>query len=160
MSENTTTNPSPVADRLPQMTADNIADATDAQSISWANGLMGEKFPGDLCIMEDGLILLQKVDTNTARCIRVYDLNEGMWLLAMYREIFKAAGIELQIAPYTLVTTFPPEMMGEQAKCNAQYAERIEKESQAAAEAAVATPTQAFGHQRRHGGGLSVSLRQ
>ena len=140
MSENTTTNPSPVADRLPKLNAENIEDATNDKSISWAYGFMGRYTPGDLKLMEDGVIVLQKVDINTARCIRVYDLDEGMWLLAMYRETFKTAGINLQIDPYTLVTPFSPEMKEEQVESNARHAERLKSESQAAAAAAVAPP--------------------
>jgi hypothetical protein len=131
-------NTSPVADKLPKLNEEDKEKARNAESIAWAYGLMGRYTPGDLHLADDGVLALQKVDINTIRCIRVYDVEKGFWLLAMFRENFKAAGIELQVDPYTLVTPIPDEMVEEQRALEARNAGSEESAPSGAASEAVA----------------------
>jgi len=111
MPDEMTTNPNPVADRLPELNEEDEEGARTEKLIGWAFSFMGNYTPGDLHYYSRGYIVLQKVDINTVRCIQVHDEEECLKVLALFRTTFEAAGIEFQIDPYTLVTPIPADVL-------------------------------------------------
>ena len=114
MSEKTTTNPCPVADRLPKLNEKDQKMAESHDVIGWAFSLMGTYAPGDIHFDKETLLTIQKIDINTLRCLRLYDDAQSWWTLAMFKANFKAAGIEFQIDPYTQVTPVKGGPSGEE----------------------------------------------
>ena len=96
-----------VADRLPELTEEEIENATRQQPVAWAWNLIGHYNPGDIHIAADGGAVLQIISIDTIRCVRVYDHPEFLWFLSMTRCTCQRAGINLELGPYTIVTPLP-----------------------------------------------------
>ena len=95
-----------VANLLPELDKEDQEIAVNQESISWVWGLLGHYRPGDIHDTGEG-ILVQKVTFNTARCIRVFNHPEPLYLLSAYVSQFKHAGAVLEIGSCTVITPVP-----------------------------------------------------
>ena len=94
-----------VADRLPELTEDELAVAgTNVAWAAWYGGAeQGKVFHEDLGIS------LQAVANHTVRCLSVGDHPHCYLTLASMAHSFELAGVELQLDPYTIPRPAPPE---------------------------------------------------
>ena len=99
--EETTMN---VTDRLPEL--DEEETSTALENVRWAAGFVGT--PQGV-IYNDAGVDLQVVATRTVRCLAVADHPYCYRALAMMALSFETAGVELEVEPYTIIRTLPPE---------------------------------------------------
>jgi predicted secreted Zn-dependent protease len=94
-----------VADRLPELTEENLAGAaTNAAWAAWYGGAeQGRVFHEDLGIS------LQAVSNRTVRCLSVGDHPACYLALACMAHSFELVGVEFQLDPYTIPRPAPPE---------------------------------------------------
>jgi len=95
-----------IADRLPELPAEAIEDASQDDSVEWAQGMLEHYSPGDIHEMPDYGITLQIVSGDTARCISVYDHGYCMFMLHMAIITFKQADLTLELDPYTVLRPY------------------------------------------------------
>jgi|GEM_PF-3382491 len=124
--ENNKTNDVGAEILLPILNEEQIEVANNDDSTTWAARVMELNTTGDLSVQKGGMVILQIADDKTARCIRVHGHEEGLWLLAMIRETFIAAGYNFQIDPYTLVKPILGWMDGGQSRSAPKESEPIE----------------------------------
>ena len=93
-----------VTERLPEL--DEEAISTALQNVNWAAGFVGTP-PG--AIYNEMGVDLQVVATRTVRCLAVADHPYCYQTLAMMVLSFETAGVELEVAPYTIIRPLPPE---------------------------------------------------
>ena len=93
-----------VTDRLPEL--DEEDTSTALENIRWAAGFVGT--PQGV-INNDAGVDLQVVATRTVRCLAVADHPYCYRTLAMMALSFETAGVELEVEPYTIIRTLPPE---------------------------------------------------
>ena len=93
-----------VTDRLPEL--DEEDTSTALENIRWAAGFVGA--PQGV-IYNDAGVDLQVVATRTVRCVAVADHPYCYRTLAMMALSFETAGVELEVEPYTIIRTLPPE---------------------------------------------------
>ena len=99
--EETTMN---VTDRLPVL--DEEETSTALENVRWAAGFVGTPQGS---IYNDAGVDLQVVATRTVRCLAVADHPYCYRTLAMMALSFETAGVELEVEPYTIIRTLPPE---------------------------------------------------
>ena len=99
--EETTMN---VTDRLPEL--DEEETSTALENVRWAAGFVGTPQGS---IYNDAGVDLQVVATRTVRCLAVADHPYCYRTLAMMALSFETAGVELEVEPYTIIRTLPPE---------------------------------------------------
>ena len=97
---------SSIADRLPELPAEAIEDASQDDSVDWAQSMLKHYSPGDIHEMPDYGITLQIVSEDTARCISVYDHGYCMFMLHLAITTFKQAGLTLEVDPYTVLRPY------------------------------------------------------
>ena len=95
-----------IADMLPELPDEAIQDASQDDSVEWAQGMLEHYSPGDIHEMPDYGITLQMVSGDTARCISVYDHGHCMFMLHMVITTFKQAGLTLEVDPYTVLRPY------------------------------------------------------
>ena len=93
-----------VTDRLPEL--DEEDTSTALENIRWAAGLVGA--PQGV-IYNDAGVDLQVVATRTVRCLAIADHPYCYRPLARMALSFETAGVELEVEPYTIIRTLPPE---------------------------------------------------
>ena len=93
-----------VTDRLPEL--DEEDTSTALENIRWAAGFVGA--PQGV-IYNDAGVDLQVVATRTVRCLAIADHPYCYRTLAMMALSFETAGVELEVEPYTIIRTLPPE---------------------------------------------------
>ena len=93
-----------VTDRLPELDEEGISTAIE--NVRWAAGFVG--MPQG-AIYNDAGVDLQVVATRTVRCLAVADHPYCYRTLAMMALSFETAGVELEVEPYTIIRTLPPE---------------------------------------------------
>ena len=93
-----------VTDRLPEL--DEEDTSTALENIRWAAGFVGTP---QGTIYNDAGVDLQVVATRTVRCLAVADHPYCYRTLAMMALSFETAGVELEVEPYTIIRTLPPE---------------------------------------------------
>ena len=93
-----------VTDRLPEL--DEEDTSTALENIRWAAGFVGA--PQGV-IYNDAGVDLQVVATRTVRCLAVADHPYCYRTLAMMALSFETAGVNLEVEPYTIIRTLPPE---------------------------------------------------
>ena len=98
-----------LAERLPELTEEELEDATKQRGVAWVWGLIGHYRPGDIHECDSG-VSLQVVSIATIRCVRVYDHPEPFWNLSMIRATCEKAGVCLELGPYTVVTPLPEKV--------------------------------------------------
>jgi hypothetical protein len=96
-----------VADRLPELSEDNLAgSATNAAWAAWygyGGAEQGKVFREDLGIS------LQAVSNRIVRCLSVGDHPACYLALACMAHSFELVGVEFQLDPYTIPRPAPPE---------------------------------------------------
>ena len=97
-----------ISDMLPELSDEAIQDASQDDSVEWAQGMLEHYSPGDIHEMPDYGITLQIVSGDTARCISVYDHGHCMFMLHMVITTFKQAGLTLEVDPYTCLLYTSP----------------------------------------------------
>lgn len=104
------TNAATVSVRLPELNKEDKEFATTQEKLEWVEFWMSWYMPGQLQTMEDGGIILQKVDDSTVRCVSVVDHPFCYLTLSLVSTSFERRGVSLEIDPYTIVTPYtPPE---------------------------------------------------
>ena len=93
-----------VTDRLPEL--DEEDTSTALENIRWAAGFVGT--PQGV-IYNDAGVDLQVVATRTVRCLAIADHPYCYRTLAMMALSFETAGVDLEVEPYTIIRTLPPE---------------------------------------------------
>ena len=93
-----------VAERLPEL--DEEETSTALENVRWAAGFVGTPRGA---IYNDAGVDLQVVATRTVRCLAVADHPYCYRTLAMMALSFETAGVELEVEPYTIIRTLPPE---------------------------------------------------
>ncbi|MDC3282166.1 hypothetical protein OAV46_03940 [Euryarchaeota archaeon] len=93
---------------LPELDEDEVQWAMSHGSLSWAHGFMSNLETGQHLFLSKVGVHLQKVDEGTVRCIAVEDATYCFAALSMLKVTFETANLELEIAPYTLVTPYIP----------------------------------------------------
>ena len=101
-----------IADRLPELEEEHLADASQQDSIEWAQGMLNHYDPGTIHDMPKYGITLQIISENTARCISVFDHSYCMFMLQMTIATFDHADLNLEVDPYTVLR--PYETLEEQ----------------------------------------------
>ena len=92
-----------ISDRLPELEEEAIKDASQQDSIEWAQGMLSHYDVGDLHEMPKYGITLQIISEDTARCISVYDHGYPLFMLRMLMETFEHAGLTLEVDPHTVL---------------------------------------------------------
>ena len=95
-----------IADMLPELPDEAIQDASQDDSVEWAQDMLEHYPPGAIHEMPDYGITLQIVSGNTARCISVYDHGYCMFMLHMVITTFKQAGLTLEVDPHTVLRPY------------------------------------------------------
>mgnify|MGYP003324851647 CR=1 FL=1 len=95
-----------IADRLPELPAEAIEDASQEDSVEWAQGMLQHYSPGSIHEMPDYGITLQIISEDTARCISVYDHGYCMFMLQMVITTFNQAGLTLEVDPHTVLRPY------------------------------------------------------
>ncbi|MBD36343.1 MAG: hypothetical protein CL512_06200 [Actinobacteria bacterium] len=95
-----------IVEMLPELTEEWIRDATQNEHLEWARGMLEFYEPGAIHEIEEWGITLQIVSSDTARCISVFDHGYPMHMLQMLITTFEAAGLTLEIAPYTVLRPY------------------------------------------------------
>ena len=98
-----------MTDRLPELDEEEISTAIE--NVRWAAGFVGTP---QGAIYNDAGVDLQVVATRTVRCLAVADHPYCYRTLAMMALSFETAGVELEVEPYTIIRTLPPEEQNEQ----------------------------------------------
>ena len=104
--EDTTRGQMMIVDMLPELTEEWIRDATQNEHLEWARGMLEFYEPGAIHEIEEWGITLQIVSSDTARCISVFDHGYPMHMLQMLVATFGAAGLTLEIDPYTVLRPY------------------------------------------------------
>ena len=105
--DTTSTGPtSSIADRLPELTSEAIEDASQEDSVEWAQGMLQHYSPGCIHDMPDYGITLQIISEDTARCISIYDHGYCMFMLQMVITTFQRAGLTLEVDPHTVLRPY------------------------------------------------------
>ena len=95
-----------IADMLPELPDEAIQDASQDDSVEWAQDMLEHYPPGAIHEMPDYGITLQIVSGKTARCISVYDHGYCMFMLHMVITTFKQAGLTLEVDPHTVLRPY------------------------------------------------------
>ena len=92
-----------ISDRLPELEEEAIKDASQQDSIEWAQGMLSHYDVGDLHEMPKYGITLQIISEDTARCISVYDHGYPLFMLRMLMATFEHAGLTLEVEPHAVL---------------------------------------------------------
>ena len=97
-----------VSSRIPPISEERLEVASKHENLHWAHGWMAGHRDGLYhAFNEDGLTL-QRVSEKAVRCIAVVDHSYCYATLGFMTAIFEAAGIEMQIDPYTVTIPYEP----------------------------------------------------
>jgi len=95
-----------ISDRLPELEEEAIKDASQQDSIEWAQGMLSHYDAGSIHHMPKYGITLQIISKETARCISVFDHSYCMLMLQMTIATFEHAGLTLEVDPYTVLRPY------------------------------------------------------
>ena len=95
-----------IVDRLPELSDEAIEDASQEDSVEWAQGMLQHYSPGSIHEMPDYGITLQIISEDTARCISIYDHGYCMFMLQMVIPTFQSAGLTLEVDPHTVLRPY------------------------------------------------------
>ena len=93
---------------LPELDETEVQWAKSHGSLSWAHGFMSDLDTGQYLFLSQVGVHLQKAGEGKVRCIAVVDDLPCFTALSMLKLTFETANLELEIAPYTLVTPYIP----------------------------------------------------
>ena len=92
--------------QLRSFLAEAIEDASQEDSVEWAQGMLQHYSPGSIHEMPDYGITLQIISEDTARCISIYDHGYCMFMLQMVITTFQRAGLTLEVDPHTVLRPY------------------------------------------------------
>ena len=95
--------------RLPNLDEETVQEMGDHEHRQWAHGWMAGHLDGQGYFFEQSGVFIQRVTEETVRCVAVVDHSFCYSSLAWMRASFDAAGIEVQVDPYTVVIPYVPE---------------------------------------------------
>jgi hypothetical protein len=91
---------------LPELEEEALLDASQEDSIEWAQGMLKHYDTGSIHDMPKYGITLQIISEGTARCISVFDHSYCMFMLQMMIATFDHADLTLEIDPYTVLRPY------------------------------------------------------
>ena len=95
-----------IVEMLPELEEEALLDASQEDSIEWAQGMLKHYDPGSIHDMPKYGITLQIITANTARCISVFDHSYCMLMLQMMIATFDHADLTLEVDPYTVLRPY------------------------------------------------------
>ena len=95
-----------IVEMLPELEEEALLDASQEDSIEWAQGMLKHYDPGSIHEMPKYGITLQIISEGTARCISVFDHSYCMFMLQMMIATFDQADLTLEIDPYTVLRPY------------------------------------------------------
>ena len=95
-----------IVEMLPELEEEALLDASQEDSIEWAQGMLKHYDPGSIHDMPKYGITLQIISEGTARCISVFDHSYCMFMLQMMIATFDHADLTLEIDPYTVLRPY------------------------------------------------------
>ena len=95
-----------IVEMLPELEEEALLDASQEDSIEWAQGMLKHYDPGSIHDMPKYGITLQIISEGTARCISVFDHPYCMLMLQMMRTSFDHADLTLEVDPYTVLRPY------------------------------------------------------
>jgi hypothetical protein len=95
-----------IADRLPELSNEAFVDASEEDSVEWAQGMLQHYSPGSIHEMPSSGITLQIISEDTARCISIYDHGYCLFMLRMMIQTFEHAGLTLEVDPHTVLRPY------------------------------------------------------
>ena len=93
---------------LPELEEVDVQAALSHENLSWAHGFMNAYKVGEMQWLNSIGVHIQKVNTDTVRCVAVVDHGYCFAGLMMMKMSFEAAHITFELAPYTLVIPYVP----------------------------------------------------
>jgi hypothetical protein len=95
-----------VSDRLPPLDEEENALGSNHHNRQFAHGFMGDQRDGEAHFFDKIGVNIQRVNKDKVRCVSVVDHPYCYRSLAFMRVTFEAAGIEVQLDPYTVVIPY------------------------------------------------------
>ena len=98
-----------VADMLPELSEQELRKATHEDCITWVSSIVNQPI-GDIWTHDDDdenstFNLFQVISRNSIRCLRIFDHEASYWFISMVQASCKAAGISLEVGPYTVISS-------------------------------------------------------
>ena len=94
--------------RLPNLDEETTQEMGDHEHRQWAHGWMAGHYDGQSHFFDQSGVTIQRVPEDTVRCTAIVDHPYCYSSLAWMRASFEAAGIEVQVDPYTVVIPHVP----------------------------------------------------
>ena len=95
--------------RLPNLDEETTQEMGDHEHRQWAHGWMAGHYDGQSYFFDQSGVNIQKVTEEVVRCTAIVDHPFCYSSLAWMRASFEAAGIEVQVDPYTVVIPYTPK---------------------------------------------------
>ena len=95
--------------RLPNLDDETVQEMGDHEHRQWAHGWMAGHHDGQSYFFDKSGVYIQRVTEETVRCTAIVDHPFCYSSLAWMRASFEAAGIEVQVDPYTVVIPYTPK---------------------------------------------------
>jgi len=97
--------PTPVADRLPFPTDEDLEIALSERNLDWCREFMESSSLGEILIIQGG-IRLQTISNETVRCIGIVDHPQSWDLLLKLYATFCALDVSMQLDPYAVIIPY------------------------------------------------------
>ena len=95
--------------RLPNLDEETGQEMGAHEHRQWAHGWMAGHCDGQSYFFDKSGVYIQRVTEETVRCTAIVDHPFCYSSLAWMRASFEAAGIEVQVDPYTVVIPYTPK---------------------------------------------------
>jgi hypothetical protein len=96
--------PTPVADRLPFPTDEDLEIALSERNLDWGREFMESSSLGEILLIQG--IRLQTISNETVRCIGIVDHPQSWDLLLKLFATFCALGVSIQLDPYAIIIPY------------------------------------------------------
>ena len=96
----------PIAIRLVELSEEQLQTCREVGA-DWARVFTDCYRVGDLHFLNGGIVL-QAIDLNTVRCIRIYDKTSQWEVLSLVKASLDAAKMTLELEPFTMVSPIRP----------------------------------------------------
>tara|TARA_Y100000768_G_C23915757_1_gene652287 strand:- start:64 stop:507 length:444 start_codon:yes stop_codon:yes gene_type:complete len=98
-----------VVEMLPKLSEHELTKATHEDCIAWVSSIVNQPV-GDIWLHDDDeenstFNLFQTISRDTIRCIRAFDHESSYWFISMMQASCTAAGITLEVGPYTVISS-------------------------------------------------------
>jgi len=99
--------------RLPNLDEETVQEMGDHEHRQWAHGWMAGHRDGQSHFFDKSGVFIQRVTEDVVRCTAIVDHPFCYASLAWMRASFEAAGIDVQVDPYTVVIPYTPKDDGD-----------------------------------------------